>query len=388
MADIRFKQIVKRFGNVTAVNNLNLDVGRGELISLLGPSGCGKTTALRMLAGFERPTSGTMEIGGQVINDVPPQQREIGIVFQDYAVFPTMTVADNVAYGLRLRRVSGTELSRRVDETLELVGLNGFQRRMPNQLSGGQLQRVALARALVIRPRVLLLDEPLSNLDAALRLSIRKEIRKIQQELGMTTVFVTHDQEEAMSISDRVAVMRTAHLVQVDTPMTIYEQPQSAFVANFIGRTTLKQGTVTSADERLTRIDVGGIELSAKTRETVGVGTAVWVSVRPQHVRYVDGGAEDATVNASVPGDGGGATTLQGVVDYLEPLGALVRGEFSCDQGGHFLFEIADPQSRPVPATGARATFVVAPEHVVYGSMKDADRELFVSATDDAVRAS
>lgn len=379
MAEIRFNQVVKRFGNVTAVDNLNLEVKQGELISLLGPSGCGKTTALRLLAGFERPTSGTLEIGGKVVNDLPPQQREIGIVFQDYAVFPTMTVFDNVAYGLRLRKVGGAELKRRVDETLGLVGLDGFQQRMPSQLSGGQLQRVALARALVIRPRVLLLDEPLSNLDAALRLSIRKQIRKIQQELGMTTVFVTHDQEEAMSISDRVAVMRTAQLMQVDAPMKIYEEPSSAFVANFIGRTTLKQGKVTAADSVATRIDVGGVELVAKTRLQASPGTAVWVSVRPQHVQYV---TDDAGASQ------GGAVLLRGVIDYLEPLGAVVRGEVRAERGGHFLFEIADPLSRPVPSPGASATFAIRPEHVVYGLMTDADRALFSKEADETARAS
>jgi len=383
VADIRLKQVVKRFGEVTAVDNLNLEVGAGELISLLGPSGCGKTTVLRMLAGFERPTSGTLEIGGKVINDVPPQQREIGIVFQDYAVFPTMSVEDNVAYGLRLRRVTGGELRRRVDETLDLVGLNGYQKRMPNQLSGGQLQRVALARALVIRPRVLLLDEPLSNLDAALRLSIRKEIRKIQQELGMTTVFVTHDQEEAMSISDRVAVMRTAQLVQVDTPMVIYEQPRSAFVANFVGRTTLKQGKVTAADKELTRIDVDGLELLAKTKEEVPVGGHVWVSVRPQHVQYAPESADAGGAAAM-----NGAAKLQGVVDYLEPLGAVVRGEVCSERGGHFLFEIADPLSRPVPETGGQATFVIRPEHVVYGRMTKADEAVFAKEAEETAQAS
>lgn len=385
MADIRLKQIVKRFGEVTAVDNLNLEVGAGELISLLGPSGCGKTTVLRMLAGFERPTSGTLEIGGKVVNDVPPQQREIGIVFQDYAVFPTMSVEDNVAYGLRLRRVTGAELRRRVDETLDLVGLNGYQKRMPNQLSGGQLQRVALARALVIRPRVLLLDEPLSNLDAALRLSIRKEIRKIQQELDMTTVFVTHDQEEAMSISDRVAVMRTAQLVQVDTPMAIYERPRSAFVASFVGRTTLKQGKVTAADKDVTRIDVDGLELLAETKEEVPVGASVWVSVRPQHVQYEPGSAEVGGDDAAAMN---GAAKLQGVVDYLEPLGAVVRGEVRSERGGHFLFEIADPQSRPVPGTGAQATFVIRPEHVVYGQMTEADKAVFAKEAEETARAS
>lgn len=378
MADIGFRDVVKRFGTVTAVDRLNLHVGAGELISLLGPSGCGKTTALRMLAGFERVTDGTMEIGGQVVNDLPPQRREIGIVFQDYAVFPTMSVEENVAYGLRLRRVTGGVLRRRVDETLDLVGLDGFQKRMPNQLSGGQLQRVALARALVIRPRVLLLDEPLSNLDAALRLSIRKEIRKIQQELGMTTVFVTHDQEEAMSISDRVAVMRTARLMQVGTPMEVYERPGSAFVANFIGRTTLKQGVVAKVGEDRAVIDLQGVSLAAPVQEGVAEGTRVWVSIRPQHIAYEPSLGPDEAGKAAAEG----GTKLQGAVDYLEPLGAMVRGEFRVPGAGAFVFEIADPLSRPVPQTGASANFVVRPRHVVYGPMTEVDEEVFSAGAD------
>lgn len=277
MADIRLKQIVKRFGEVTAVDNLNLEVGAGELISLLGPSGCGKTTVLRMLAGFERPTSGTLEIGGKVVNDVPPQQREIGIVFQDYAVFPTMSVEDNVAYGLRLRRVTGAELRRRVDETLDLVGLNGYQKRMPNQLSGGQLQRVALARALVIRPRVLLLDEPLSNLDAALRLSIRKEIRKIQQELDMTTVFVTHDQEEALAMSDEIFVINEGEIQQSGTPNDIYDEPINRFVADFIGESNIVDGVM---------IEDYKVQFAGKVFECVDAGMRpnerVEVVIRPE----------------------------------------------------------------------------------------------------------
>jgi len=298
-----------------------------------------------------------------------------------------MTVFDNVAYGLRLRRVGGDELKRRVNEALELVGLNGFQQRMPSQLSGGQLQRVALARALVIRPRVLLLDEPLSNLDAALRLSIRKQIRKIQQELGITTVFVTHDQEEAMSISDRVAVMRTAQLVQVDTPLKIYEEPRSAFVAGFVGRTTLKRGKVVSSDPQWTRLDIGGMLLTARTRERLSPGQPVWVSVRPQHVRYM-AASTDGTGAMPEAGSSEGPAVLCGVVDYVEPLGAVVRGEMKTEKAGHFLFEIADPQSNAVPVAGAPATFMIQPDHVVYGALTAADEALFHKETDGVAQAS
>jgi ABC-type Fe3+/spermidine/putrescine transport system ATPase subunit len=195
MADILVQNLVKKFGTATAVDNLNLEIKKSEMTALLGPSGCGKTTLLRMLAGFETPTSGTIRVNGQVVNDLPPQQRKIGIVFQDYAIFPTMTVFDNIAYGLKIKKLDKAEINRSVMEYLGLVGLVGYEKRMPSQLSGGQQQRVALARALITKPEVLLLDEPLSNLDAALRLRIRKEIRKIQQALGITAVFVTHDQE-------------------------------------------------------------------------------------------------------------------------------------------------------------------------------------------------
>jgi len=362
MAMIQIKNVTKKFGSVVAVDNLNLDVEVGECICLLGPSGCGKTTTLRMLAGFEKATEGEIWINGRLMNDVPPQQRNIGIVFQDYAVFPTMSVANNVAYGLKLRGVHGAERERRVNEALELVGLSGFGQRMPSQLSGGQLQRVALARALVIRPQVLLLDEPLSNLDAALRVSIRKQIRQIQQELNITTVFVTHDQEEAMSISDRIAVMKTAKLMQVGSPMEIYGKPKSAFVANFIGKTTMLKGTVRSAAGDHIVVRTGDFDFTVKKRDEVKPGTEVWMSIRPQDVQY---GSET------------GENTLTGTVDYLEPLGAVTRGEIKTDHGFSLMFEIANPLYSRVPNLKEKVSMSVGADRIVYGVMTASDHDVF-----------
>lgn len=369
MAMIQIEGVNKTFGGtVTAVDNLNLEIHEGELVSLLGPSGCGKTTTLRMLAGFEKPTAGTIRINGHVMNDLPPQKRNIGIVFQDYAVFPTMSVEANVGYGLTLRKVVGAEKQRRIEEALELVGLTGYGKRMPGQLSGGQLQRVALARALVIRPQVLLLDEPLSNLDAALRVSIRKQIRQIQQELRITTVFVTHDQEEAMSISDRVAVMKTAKLVQDGSPTAVYQDPRTAFVAGFIGKTTLLRGAVREVDATSVKIDVRGLILTATRRADVTVGAQVWVSIRPQDVLY----------NSAVD-----TNPIAGTVDYMELLGSLARGEVVLPSKLGFMFEIANPIRSAVPTLHHAAKFNVASDAVVYGAL-DADDEVLFREGDSA----
>lgn len=362
MAEIKLDGVSKHFGGVVAVDNLNLEIGHGELVSLLGPSGCGKTTALRMLAGFEKLTAGEISIDGRVINNLSPQERNIGIVFQNYAVFPTMSVAKNVAYGLKIRKVEGQELKKRIADVLELVGLAGYENRMPSQLSGGQLQRVALARALVIRPNVLLLDEPLSNLDAALRVSIRKEIRKIQQEMGITTVFVTHDQEEAMSISDRVAVMRKGHLIQMGSPMEMYNNPDNSFVASFLGHTTLISGTVQKVDGERTIIAIPGGEMQAKTGTQVSVGTEVWVSIRPHHIRL---------------GNELDANKLSGKVEYLETLGSLVRGEIISSAGIPFTFEITDPQGSAIPTPGSSIEFAISPANVTYGPKNELDKEIF-----------
>ena len=238
---IHFQDIVKKYGNNTIIPGLDLDVKEGEFFTLLGPSGCGKTTLLRMVAGFNSIEGGTISFNGKVINDIAPNKRNIGMVFQNYAVFPHMTVRENVAFGLENRHLPKAEIKQRVDEILETVKITQYADRLPERLSGGQQQRVALARAIVIKPDVLLMDEPLSNLDAKLRIEMRNAIRQIQHEVGITTVYVTHDQEEAMAVSDRIAVMKDGVIQHVSTPKSIYQRPANQFVANFIGRSnTLK----------------------------------------------------------------------------------------------------------------------------------------------------
>lgn len=247
---LTLKNITKIFpprggvSEVTAVHNVNLEIEKGELVTLLGPSGCGKTTTLRMIAGFEFPTSGEIILDGQKINSLPPHKRDMSMVFQSYAIFPHLTVFENIAYGLNVQRLSKTVIKERVDRVLDLVHLEGYGHRAPTQLSGGQQQRVALARALVMEPKVLLMDEPLSNLDAKLREEMRTEIRRIQKELNITSVYVTHDQIEAMTLSDRIVVMNLGVIEQIGTPVEMYRYPNSHFVANFIGRANFVPGVV------------------------------------------------------------------------------------------------------------------------------------------------
>src|SRR5512144_1096185 len=241
---VTIQGVVKRFGAVTAVDAVDLTVADGELFTLLGPSGCGKTTLLRLLAGFYQPDAGEIRFGERVVSGLPAYERKIGMVFQNYALWPHMTVRANVAYGLRLRKLSSTEIETRLAEGLRKVNLVGFEARYPGQLSGGQQQRVALARALVLNPDLLLLDEPLSNLDAKIRVQVRAEIRKLQRALGITTVYVTHDQEEALSLSDRVAVMKDGKVLQVGVPRELYERPRTRFVADFVGTNNLLAGRV------------------------------------------------------------------------------------------------------------------------------------------------
>jgi ABC-type spermidine/putrescine transport systems, ATPase components len=236
---ITLDSIIKRYGEHCAVNKVSLDIGDGEFFTLLGPSGCGKTTLLRMLAGFNYPNSGDILFDGNSIVKTPPHLRETGMVFQNYALFPHLTVSENINYGLKARKMPADQIKKRVGDILSVVELDGLERRYPKELSGGQQQRVALARALVIRPRVLLMDEPLSNLDAQLRVNMRDEIRRIQLRLGITTIYVTHDQEEAMAISDRIAVLSRGTVQQVDTPWNIYYQPANRFIADFMGACTL-----------------------------------------------------------------------------------------------------------------------------------------------------
>ena len=276
---ITVRELSKRFGAVLAVDGVTLEIADGELFTLLGPSGCGKTTLLRLIAGFHRPDAGRIRFGERDVTDLPPYARNIGMVFQNYALWPHMTVFQNVAYGLRIRRVRGSALAAQVDEGLRKVNLSGLGARYPGQLSGGQQQRVALARALVLSPDILLLDEPLSNLDAKIRVQVRAEIRKLQQALGITTVYVTHDQEEALSLSDRVAVMRDGRVLQLGPPRELYERPRTRFVADFVGTNNLVPGRVVEAAGDAVVVETGLGRLRARLPRG-GVPPGGWPGAR------------------------------------------------------------------------------------------------------------
>src|SRR5262245_57438579 len=269
MARLELSHLSKHFGGTVAVRDVTLDVGDGEFIVLLGPSGCGKTTTLRMIAGFVAPTAGRVRLGGRDVTTLPPWQRNAGMVFQSYALFPHLTVAENVAFGLEMRSMATTEIEPRVKEALRMVRLAGYEQRLPRELSGGQQQRVALARALAIRPDVLLLDEPLSNLDAKLRETVRVEIRELQRQLGITTVMVTHDQEEALIMADRLVVMSDGAVRQVGTQQELYERPADRFVAGFVGRSNLLAGTMAGPGRFET---AGGIAIACVANGAPGPG--------------------------------------------------------------------------------------------------------------------
>jgi spermidine/putrescine ABC transporter ATP-binding subunit len=290
---LQLEAIRKSFAGTPAVDGIALDVAAGEFVTLLGPSGCGKTTTLNLIAGFEQLDGGVIRLGGRAVDQLPPFRRDIGLVFQDYALFPHMTVAQNVGFGLRMRKIDKAEIARRVDEALTLVQLPHLGERRPLQLSGGQRQRVALARALVIRPTVLLLDEPLSNLDLKLREEMRLEISTLQRRLGITTILVTHDQGEALAVSDRVAVMNRGRIEQVGTPDDVYERPASRFVAGFMGTTNFIAGRAAAIAGGLCRVETESGTLSATAPALVTEGQAVVVAVRPERLHLLTG-AEDA----------------------------------------------------------------------------------------------
>ena len=287
MSFLRLENLTKRFGDFTAVSDLDLTVERGEFVSLLGPSGCGKTTTLQMVAGFVEPSAGRIVIDGRDITRIKPNQRGLGIVFQSYALFPHMSVFENVSFGLEMRGVGRRERRSRVMETLELVHLDHLAERYPRELSGGQRQRVAVARALVIKPPLLLLDEPLSNLDAKLREGMQLELRNIQQTVGTTTIMVTHDQAEALSMSDRVVVMNRGEAVQVDTPYRAYEHPSTTFVSNFVGKTNLLDARVVERRGDTLRLRIGDHELDVDGIR-VPEGEAFKLSIRPEKLQFTD----------------------------------------------------------------------------------------------------
>jgi len=285
MTHLALKNISKQFGDFMAVSDFNLDVKKGEFVSFLGPSGCGKTTTLRMIAGFEIPSSGFITIDGADITNKAPSQRNVGMVFQSYALFPNMTVAQNIGFGLRVRKEKESDVKDRVAEMLSIINLEKKADSFPYQLSGGQMQRVALARALAIRPEVLLLDEPLSALDAKIRISLRAEIRSIQQKLGITAIYVTHDQEEALSLSDRIVVMREGEMDQIGTPFEIYNFPKTVFVANFVG--TLNNASAEVVDPVRSLIAIDGVQLeSAVDLKDRKKGDKVRVAIRPERFSF------------------------------------------------------------------------------------------------------
>jgi spermidine/putrescine transport system ATP-binding protein len=295
--------VTKRFGDFTAVDDVSLQIKDGEFFSLLGPSGCGKTTILRMIAGFEQPTQGHIYLEGQPVDSLPPYKRNVNTVFQSYALFPHLSIAENIAFGLEMKKLDGAEISKRVQASLELVRLPNVAYRKPRQLSGGQQQRIALARALINRPAVLLLDEPLSALDLKLRKAMQLELKQLQQQVGITFIFVTHDQEEAMTMSDRIAVMDQGRVLQVGAPTDIYEQPASRFVADFIGEANILPCQVTGRTNGLATVRVGdALEIQAHCSPEVAVGQAGNVMIRPEKIRLEPTDPQRADQAAVFPG--------------------------------------------------------------------------------------
>ena len=299
---INIDKVVKKYGDTVVVNGLSVDIMPGEFFTLLGPSGCGKTTLLRMIIGFNSIEGGTISVDGNVINDVATDKRNMGMVFQNYAIFPHMSVKDNVAFGLRMRKVPEKEIEERVDKILKIVKIDHLKDRMPTALSGGQQQRVALARAIVIRPQVLLMDEPLSNLDAKLRIEMRNAIKQIQRRVDITTVYVTHDQAEAMSLSDKIIIMNKGHIEQVGTPHEVYQHPASRFVADFIGSANFVEAKVSEGDSEGEMIPVRMLNEDFNVHYAglpVKAGDTVQIVLRPEAIRLADSGDVEAEVISS-----------------------------------------------------------------------------------------
>jgi spermidine/putrescine transport system ATP-binding protein len=355
--EVRLVDVTKRFGDFTAVDAINLEVRDGEFFSLLGPSGCGKTTTLRMIGGFEEPTSGLIELSGQDVTWLPPYKRNVNTVFQNYALFPHLSIGENIAFGLKRRNVKPDEVKRRVSEALELVQLTGYEQRKPGQISGGQAQRVALARALINRPSVLLLDEPLGALDLKLRKQMQVELKRIQQEVGITFIYVTHDQEEAMTMSDRIAVMNKGHYEQLGGPETLYERPQTRFVAGFLGVSNLIPASPDGfADDYAVLRLPGGTAARAPRSLLDGVSGPVALGVRPEKIRLKE------------PTDevGGQFNRLEGTIRHASYIGVSTQYIVELADGRRVtVFEqnVERATKAELWAPGERVAMVWLPDH-------------------------
>jgi spermidine/putrescine transport system ATP-binding protein len=367
--DVRLDRVTKLFQDVTAVDDLSIDIERGEFFSLLGPSGCGKTTTLRLIAGFEDVTAGTVWLGDQNVTELPPFKRDVNTVFQNYALFPHLNVFENVAFGLRRRKVGDAEIKRRVAEMLEMVELPGYEHRRTNQLSGGQQQRVALARALINGPRVLLLDEPLGALDLKLRRQMQLELKNIQSNVGITFVFVTHDQEEAMTMSNRIAVMRDGKVEQLGSPEDLYERPATPFVANFLGVSNLLDGKVVAINGAFADVELGRGQRVRVPAEGCRDTLEVTIGVRPEKLRLVAANA------GTTPSLGSNGNSLEGRITAAGYLGVSTQYEVRLDDGFDVTIYTQNLDISSVGeqlAPGERVHMTWKPEHtfVIKGRVK------------------
>jgi iron(III) transport system ATP-binding protein len=332
--NIQLEDIVKRFGTLEAVSHVSLEIRDGELFTLLGPSGCGKTTILRLIGGFHKPDNGEIYFDGKPVSSIPPYERNIGMVFQNYALWPHMTISNNITYGLKLKKIPKAEIAEKVSNVLKLVNLSGLENRYPGQLSGGQQQRVALARALVLNPDVLLLDEPLSNLDAKIRVQVRAEIRKLQKELGITTIYVTHDQEEALTLSDRIAVINLGKLMQIGTPRDLYDRPKNPFVADFIGINNLIPGDVKEVNpvEKRMTVQTNAGPLICFSDDPFKRGDHCTISVRPETALISQLENRQKEFNC-----------IAGTVSFAYYIGNTIRYDVEIDSGVLFKVDIQNP---------------------------------------------
>jgi spermidine/putrescine transport system ATP-binding protein len=353
--DVRLDRVTKRFAGTVAVDDLSLDIAEGEFFSLLGPSGCGKTTTLRMVGGFEDPTLGTVFLGGRDVTDLPPHKRDVNTVFQSYALFPHLNVRDNVAFGPRRKRVDRSEIDDRVAEVMRLVDLAGFEQRKPSQMSGGQQQRVALARALVNKPKVLLLDEPLGALDLKLRKQMQLELKRIQQEVGITFVYVTHDQEEAMTMSNRLAVMRHGRVEQLGEPEDVYENPSTEFVAGFLGASNMLEGEVKAASngDATVLLGTGSTVSIPGVRMPADAGSRVKVGVRPEKITIQREGTD-------LPS---GLNSVSGLLQMSTYIGVSHQYKVEGPGGTSITVYVQNLGAEPAPAPGERVVLSWKPEH-------------------------